>query len=443
MKKLLKRIWLYELVFFLGLGLLALLARGSAEARELWLLGLLLGCFILAQMVFLKSVFLRIKLEKNAQSWEEKLLLDLAEQKKELPEERLFEEELYRIIVEPERKPQGWICEAEKKLLITQAHKIVKAERAFNLIVDVYHKIPILNKLLQNIIVKTEGATYTLIEKFDLVATETDKATKNAKQQLESLREKSSGEGEKDFEEIICSSREAVTSYQKQISELISLNKDNGARLSHMGKWIEEIDKKVGSIIQLSNKNNMISINSSIMASRLGSEGNGFKVLVKEIQSLNKQMLEFTKDINQIMNQFKQYKVTLEREWTQETGAVIERIEANQDCADKILSALVQSHELSDFITQLFHAQSDSTMRVTGSLNQIMESLQFQDITRQQIENVIKFLLEIQGSIEKEEEQLGELGFDLHSQAQMIKDRIRDDWWDKTTVRDEKQILKG
>ena len=82
-------------------------------------------------------------------------------------------------------------------------------------------------------------------------------------------------------------------------------------------------------------------------------------------------------------------------------------------------------------------------MRVTGSLNQIMESLQFQDITRQQIENVIKFLLEIQGSIEKEEEQLGELGFDLHSQAQMIKDRIRDDWWDKTTVRDEKQILKG
>lgn len=440
--KRLKRIWLYELVFLLALASLGLLAGSGGENVDFYLLALLVS-LIISNALFLKSVFLRIKLEKSAQNWEEKLLRELEEQKKELPAERLYQEKLYGIIVEPQRKAQGWLSEAEKGLLLTQAQKIVKAERAFNLILEVYHKIPILNKLLQNIIVKTEGAAYTLIEKFDLVATETDKATKNAQRQLEALREKGSKEGEKDFEEVICTSRQAVTSYQKQISELISLNKDNGARLAHMGEWIGEIDKKVGSIIQLSNKNNMISINSSIMASRLGSEGSGFKVLVKEIQSLNKQMLEFTKDINQIMHQFKQYKATLEKEWTQETRAVIERIEANQDCADKILSALVQSHELSDFITKLFHEQSNSTMKVTGSLNQIMESLQFQDITRQQIENVIKFLREIQGSIEKEEEQLGELGFDLSGKAQMIKDRIRDDWWEKTTVQDEKQILKG
>ncbi|OHD18391.1 MAG: hypothetical protein A2086_05900 [Spirochaetes bacterium GWD1_27_9] len=304
-----------------------------------------------------------------------------------------------------------------------------------NVVVDILHRIPYLIELLNNVIEKTEVAAFNLIDKFEIVHTENTKANKEAEDNLSRIKSGVSGVG---FESIIENSKGAISEYEDLINDLLQLNVENGKKINKIGDWINQIMNMLASIESISEQNKIISINSSIEAARLGEKGKGFQVLALEIRKLNQKTSDFTREINKIVESFKDYTNTLTTDWQRETEIIVENIKTTSKNTENIISLLINSYEI---ISTSFFNLNDSTKKVDGSLNETLESLQFQDITRQQVENVIKFLKDIEEKIKLEENNFKLIGIDLYGDSKDLNQKIKDDLTKKTTVYDERVII--
>jgi len=308
--------------------------------------------------------------------------------------------------------------------------------KSVNSVVEIYHRIPYLINLLNMIPQKTEEAALSLIEKFEIVHSENSKSNNNALNNLEKLENASKGIK---FEDLIHNSRDAILKYDILTNNLLKISAENGKKLSKIGDWIEQITNMLKSIEDISEQNKIISINSSIEAARLGEKGRGFQVLAVEIRKLNQKTTDFTKAINNIILSFKDYNETLLNEWEKETNQIIDSVKTASVNLESVLNILIESYE---FTTKSFIELTDSTKKVDSSLNNIMESLQFQDITRQQIENVIKFLKDIQTIIKNNDSCLNYFKIKIDAPHEVLNNKIKDDLIKNVTVCDERNVIK-
>lgn len=263
------------------------------------------------------------------------------------------------------------------------------------LLSDIYYKIPFIVSLMTHVIKQTEEAAMVLIEKFDHVTHECFMGKESMKKSLSAIKE---GIGGKDFNEVIEQSRSAMNQYNNLINDLVQLNKVNGEKLNKISEWIDKISDIIININNISEKNHIISINSSIEAARLGEAGKGFNILANEIRMLNEKTENMTKEIDQIMSAFKAFNSKLLDEWKAETDKIIANIQKTSHNSEEIMTILINSYQVTnDSVTK----STSSASRVSTSLNKVLESLQFQDITRQQIESICSLLDDIRSAIIK------------------------------------------
>lgn len=308
--------------------------------------------------------------------------------------------------------------------------------RDIDLIVEIYHKIPYLNQLLQNVVSKTEDSAMNLIEKFDLIATEIRKSSSEAEKTSQNLQK---GENGKSFSIIINDTKTAITKDNQLIKDLVDLNQNNSEKLVKIMDLIEKINHGLMDIISLSDKNKTISFNLSIEAVKLGEKGKGVMMIVHEIQKFNQMAHDTTKEISGYMKTFRGYNELLMKDWISKTEEIIKNIKNTNDKSEEVILTLLNSYEAT---SNLFIRLSESTGNVNKSMNKIMESLQFQDITRQQIENINKFLLEIKDSIANSKELFSLMGIDLEKDMHSIHKKIKENWKKQVTVFDERKILE-
>ncbi len=302
------------------------------------------------------------------------------------------------------------------------------------LLKDIFTKIPYFNKLLDNIKAKTEKIILTLIDKFHIVSESNSKASREAEKNIQFLKNIYGG---KDFDEVAKESKEAYKKTKRITGNLISLNIENRKKFDKIENWIKQINKMLKNIQEISEQNKIIAINSSIEAARIGDAGKGFRVLVQEIQSLNQKTSTFTKEINQIMQSFEEYNKSFISEWDNETKNIVEYMEKIITQEEKTINKFIESFELT---IRSFQDLSSSTFDIDKNLTEILQSLQYEDITGQQIKHINEFLKDIYAKIRNEEQVLSKIEIDLHSDKD-FDNKIKEELLERVTVIDEKHII--
>ena len=298
-----------------------------------------------------------------------------------------------------------------------------------------YHKIPVINQLLEQSICKTETAAMELIEVFDSLQDDVKNNYISSKKNVEILSNGIDGKG---FEEIITNSKDAINGYQNMVNNLVTINDINKTKFNNVNLWVDKIFNILLEINNISAKNKLISINTSIEAARFGGEGRGFQILAKEMRTLNEHIDKLTGEVNNNMKSFKNFIEEIIKDWNLKNNEIIDNIKNNKDNSDNINNLLNSSFAL---INDTFKNSFLSIENIENKLNKAIHSLQFQDITRQQIESVMTIINTIKGDISEYYNNLNQSGINIQISAnKSYIDQIKNEVVKSVKHFDENQI---
>ena len=281
---------------------------------------------------------------------------------------------------------------------------------------EIERRIPYVYEILKRVVLHTEQAALTLIENFSNIYENTDKAETDAHEALKSLG--SSNKSETGLDTLIKKSYDTVIGSRTVINDFLHLNRENGERVKKISDLVTKSEELIIGIEDIAERSKLIAFNLAVESAKIGDKGRGFKVIVNELQRLNTQTSGFARDIMSIVKSFRIYNQELLDQWLVKSESLTEKVKEDSDQAEQALNALTHSYELNG---KLFRSVSESAIGVNKSMSEILQSLQFQDITRQQIEGAESFIKEIHEGILELEKQFSNLGFSTGKESDSHK----------------------
>lgn len=295
-----------------------------------------------------------------------------------------------------------------------------------------FYKLPYLRILLLNVIEKTEEATNTLIEKFISVSEKNREALDEVKKRIENHQGDS-------LSSLITQSSEITQHYQRMKEEYENLLSRNKEQIEEFTRQLQTMFDQLKSINDILGQNKIIAVNLSIEGVKFGDKGRAIKVIVKEIQKLNQKIDQFTGEVSHRLEQFEIFNKELWNNWLRHMGDSVTKFQIASENASRLMEKLKDaSQHMNDIATLL---QQNATA-IQKDLDAIIESLQFQDITRQQIENVMSYLGQIQDDIKKGSSVLSHFGITLDEWDIDKLDEAKNDMIREAKVSSERFLLK-
>lgn len=323
-----------------------------------------------------------------------------------------------------------------EKYLSSMNSSIVEAIFTF---VETYNKLPFIQRLLDKVIEKTEDAAFVLIEKIGNISKLQSEAVEEA-QQGETVMK--TGNTQADFAELIKNAQNASEKNRSILSEIVSFNSDNMKNVKDIESLIKKINSVLSSIIDISERNKVITLNLAIEAAKVGSKASSFKIISQQIHQLNNDMGRFIREINDTVEKLKQYNDEILKNWVEKNQHLIVSVEENMKKVsqqEEIFMERIQgTHQMT---TKLFHKLSNTTVEVKKNLDRTMHALQFQDITRQQIQNVEHFLKDIENDIKNRSGFFALFGYDITQEDIEIQNKIKKDFKKVLKVSDEHEVI--
>ncbi len=300
----------------------------------------------------------------------------------------------------------------------------------------IYHKIPYLNGLLSHSVTGTEKAAGILIDKYGELLQEFN-SLKNYNEENSARFENNLGG--RDFNNVVDESKAALEKHKKIIDRLGELNRHNKKKLDNIFEWLIKIKNTSDGIRNISDKNKIIAINSSIEAARLGEQGKSFRILAGEIRELTEKTDGLTKEIAGITDSFKKYCDELMSGWIDETEIIVEEINESFAGSENLIGLITDAYG----IINDSHQKSISGIdRVESGLNDAIVSMQFQDIIRQQIDSVKNILTGMREDIHSCDSILSLAGFDFSGQKNDLKKNTMNDVIEMARHYDRDVIIK-
>ena len=223
----------------------------------------------------------------------------------------------------------------------------------------------------------------------------------------------------------ISSGIQDVSSRAKQLSALSSdlANKVSGegfggsvnelsAKLEEMNEMSKRVDPEKGSkrLQELAGSINglmeymqrfrpiirrlkVLAISTRIESARLGSEGKGFETLANDVEKLSVKTGEYSQRVWKKITELRKMVDSAKVGGGTDLGSIFEDIRSTFDN----LSAMQDnSRQVTEFVT-------GQTEDIAGSIGEVVSSIQFHDITRQQVEHVAEILQEMVGYLKEHE----------------------------------------
>lgn len=184
-----------------------------------------------------------------------------------------------------------------------------------------------------------------------------------------------------------------ITVALKLLQDMTAMLDENGRLNIHYAESIQTIlentatiNKITEDIQYISDQTNLLALNAAIEAARAGEHGRGFSVVAEEVRKLSDRTNQASNDITQIVGKVNDSVGAISMSLKENRA----KTENKKDSVDRaVKSLLTTAKESTEVFSKLVDSSVVSSKAVAHNIDHIILSLQFQDITRQEIEAAV------------------------------------------------------
>ncbi len=171
--------------------------------------------------------------------------------------------------------------------------------------------------------------------------------------------------------------------------------KNNMEKLSLIAKDIDSLRAAISDISDISNQINLLAFNANIEAARAGEAGLGFAVVADEIRKLSLKTSQVVDRINTIVNrnitQIKNEIASIEK-FIEKMNLAFDKINLLTEQSVSISEELANTSRMLDAVT---NSIAETNSHIKDAVSDVLGKIQFQDILRQRIDQLLYGLEEI------------------------------------------------